>query len=276
MSDSVTLGDLLREYEGDLDVLPAGDYEAEITNVKPRATDIVPTLRVTVGPDAGKKFMIGVISWNGNAVARAFTRMREVGLDKAFFQSIGAEQLPRNTVMELVAQALKGRVVKVTIGVEEPNQYHEDYRNKLEKFGGLVSAPAVQLQTGVPQVPVAQAPPVAPPVAAVTPVTPVTQAAPPVAVAPPGVQVVPGQPVTAVTPVIGVATPETAVAPVAPAQAPVVPTIAPVQVTAPAAAPAPLVASVVAPGEAVAPAAPVADAAGVQPGTVAVTDEPDF
>ena len=265
MSGSVTLGDLLKEYEGDLEVLPAGDYEAEIINVKPRDTDVAVTYRVTVGPYAGKKFMAGFISWKGNAVARSFTRMREVGLDKAFFQSIGAEQLPIKQVMELVAQALKGRVVRITVGIEEPNQYHEDYRNKLEKFGGVVSAPAVQLQSGVPQVP---APAVAPPVA--VPTTATAPATAPVAVPAPAVASIA---VPSEAPVV-----VAAVAPI-PAQpvAVAVPVAAPVPVAAAPVVAAPVaVAPVAAPVAAAPPVAPVASAAGVQAASVIVTDEPDF
>ncbi len=270
MSESVTLGDLLREYEGDLEVLPAGDYEAEITNVKPRDTDIAVTYRVTVGPYAGKKFMAGFISWKGNAVARSFTRMREVGLDKAFFQSIGAEQLPIKQVMDLVAQALKGRVIRITVGVEEPNQYHEDYRNKLEKFGGVISAPAIQLQPGIPQTPSSFAAPTGPPVPPIAAVAaPVTATAP--IVVPTVAQVIPAappapvaapQPVTAVP---GIATPASPAAPVAPPQPVVIPPVTQVEIPVPPVVQAP------------APTpAPVADAAGVQPRSVTVTDEPDF
>lgn len=252
MSNTTTLGELLKDYEGDIEVVPAGEYQVEIVGVKPRATDVVPTFKVVAGPYAGKKTMGGVISWNGAAAPRAFARMREVGLDKAWFTSIGGNELPIAEVMKQVAEAMKGRVVNLDLSVEEPNKYHDDYRNKLEKFTALVSAPTLA-PSGIPTIPQVAAPPVV-----ANPVTaPVANPVAPVA-APIAAPVAPGVPQVA--------------APVA-----VAPVAAPVPVTEAPVAAVPVVA--VAPVAEVA-AAPVAAAPAAAPAPVAatiqVTDEPDF
>ena len=262
----VNLKQLLDEYgDGDLTLLPAGDYQVEILSAKARPTDIMPTYKVLGGPYDQQRILAGIFgSVKGNGVSIFYRNCAGAGLGKEFFTEA--------TSLEDVAKALTGRVITLTLTQED---YQGEMRNKLRPGSiRLVAAPPGSgLPSGVPAAAVTQAPATVPAVAPVSAPVPQVEAPAAAPTLAPGVLTqAPTAPLEVVPPGVPVATPAAPVS-TPPAPTATAPLAAPVAQTAPAAptaAPPPVAAPPPPPAEA-SPAAPAA-----VPPSVTVEDEPGF
>jgi Protein of unknown function (DUF669) len=169
-------GQLIQDSGGAFEPLPNGDYDAQVT--RPEATTsstgkpmFKVTFKIITGAFAGRTVpnQFVVSAENPNAMAMFFTHMKNLGLDKDFFNA--------NPTNEQVAAALDGRVALITLG---QRVWQGTNRNEVKAVKpARVAAPAA---AGVPQVP--QAAPPAPPqvyiptVAAPAAPAPVAPAAP--------------------------------------------------------------------------------------------------
>lgn len=171
MGSETNLSALFAEYEQNsaITVLEPGQYKFEVTSATPRGTGLVPVFKALEGPETGKRVMAGgIYAGNTEGGANAFFRkLEKFGLGKDFFQG--------NPSIKDVATALVGRVVTITVGVEE---WQGEPRNTMGLDIKLESAPPLPAAGGVPAAALAAAP--TPDV----PTTPAPASAAPVAPAP--------------------------------------------------------------------------------------------
>ncbi len=215
---------------GDFVHLEPADYKFRVTSAVKKNAGIFTILEVTEGPYTGQ--VIGNSISPGATVTekswKAFcSKLYAWGLEKDWLAQIRA--LAPGKEMETIAAALVGR--EAVCGVTD-NLYNGETRSQVGFKVTVTAAPPLPVIGGVPSIPQAAAPAVAP----------VAAAAPPPAAAPAPAPI----PVVAAVPVAEVAA--------APA---VLPPPAPVPLAAPAAVPAPVAAPPAAPAP-VAPVAPVA------------------
>lgn len=151
MGTETNLAALFAEYEQNsaITVLEPGKYKLEVTSATPRGTGIIPVFKVVEGPETGKRVMAGGIyagTTEGGANA-FFRKLEKFGLGKDFFKG--------NPSIKETADALKGRVVTIAVGVEE---WQGESRNTMAFDIKLESAPPLPAVGGVPTVTPAAAP----------------------------------------------------------------------------------------------------------------------
>lgn len=140
-----TFADLYEKYEkeakdNELGNVEPGVYTLEVTSAKHDAAKqyIMPVFRIVDGPYAGKKIGAGVLSYSEKAVGIFLQKLAGFGLGKEFFSAAGVNSIAEAAAA--AAPALKGRVVKVPLGVQKDGQYAG--RNELPIRGiELLSAP---------------------------------------------------------------------------------------------------------------------------------------
>lgn len=180
MGESISLGALFEQYGkgSSLETLEPDTYDLEVASVKVRETatnkDLFPTYKVVSGPHQGKRIAAGYLSFKGDGPTATMPRLIAMGLTKEFFDVA--------TSLQEVADALKGRVIRVALQAEP---YQGEARNRLPFAQGikLISVPAGSGSTAtvpvVTQAVPAAAPAEAVPAVAAVPALPVTTAAPP-------------------------------------------------------------------------------------------------
>lgn len=155
----MSLSELYKDYkkEDEIFVAEPGDYVLEVTRCGKRDNGVMPTYRVVEGPHAGKTVMAGGFYLTERSRSIFFRNMAGWGLGEDFFGM--------NPTFEDIANALVGRVAKVTLKKKE---WQGQDRNEIP-IGGIklqgAAAPSGNGSAPAPPTPAAATPP-APPVPA--------------------------------------------------------------------------------------------------------------
>lgn len=138
------LGAALQAYKenSEIFILEPGTYRLECTSATAGTAKggptITPVFKVVGGPNAGKRVMVGKLSFAEGALWKTIPQIKGFGISEEFMMQANSQPDPVKTI----ADAMNGRVVDATVSVDA---WQGEDRNKLVK---------VTIADDVPQSPV--------------------------------------------------------------------------------------------------------------------------